>query len=90
MNRFIMEDPVLRLGYRDYTGREPIKQISWTQTARMGRMMVSCQDYTVERTVTVMLNRTQLRTQFYLYAELLHAILISGSRRCPRLPGVHW
>jgi len=56
VNRFIMEDPVLTLGYRDYTGREPIKQISWTQTARMGRMMVNCQDYTVERTVTVMLN----------------------------------
>ena len=56
VNRFIMEDPVLTLGFRDYTGREPIKQISWKQTARMGRMIVSCQDYTVERTVTVMLN----------------------------------
>ena len=56
VNRFIMEDPVLTLGYRDYTGREPMKQISWTQTARLGRMTVRCQDYTVERTVTVMLN----------------------------------
>ena len=56
VNRFIMEDPVLTLGYRDYTGREPMKQIAWTQTARMGRMMVRCQDHTVERTVTVMLN----------------------------------
>ncbi len=56
VNRFIMEDPVLTLGYRDYTGREPMKQIAWTQTARLGRMMVRCQDYTVERTVTVMLN----------------------------------
>ena len=56
VNRFIMEDPVLTLGFRDYTGREPMKQISWTQTARLGRMTVRCQDYTVERTVTVMLN----------------------------------
>ena len=56
VNRFIMEDPVLTLGYRDYTGREPMKQISWPQTARLGRMTVRCQDYTVERTVTVMLN----------------------------------
>ena len=56
VNRFIMEDPVLTLGYRDYTGREPMKQISWTQTARLGRMTVRCQDHTVERTVTVMLN----------------------------------
>lgn len=56
VNRFIMEDPVLTLGYRDYTGREPMKQIAWTQTARLGRMTVRCQDHTVERTVTVMLN----------------------------------
>jgi hypothetical protein len=33
-----------------------MKQISWTQTARLGRMTVRCQDYTVECTVTVMLN----------------------------------
>ncbi len=56
VNRFIMEDPVLTLGYRDYTGREPMKQISWSQTARLNRMTVRCQDFTVERTVTVMLN----------------------------------
>ena len=56
VNRFIMEDPVLTLGYRDYTGHEPMKQISWPQTARLGRMTVRCQDYTVERTVTVMFN----------------------------------
>ncbi len=56
VNRFIMEDPVLTLGYRDYTGREPMKQIAWAQTARLNRLTVRCQDYTVERTVTVMLN----------------------------------
>ena len=56
VNRFIMEDPVLTLGYRDYTGREPMKQIAWSQTARMDRLMVRCQDYTGERNVTVMLN----------------------------------
>ena len=56
VNRFIMEDPVLTLGFRDYTGHEPMKTISWTQTARAGRLMVKCQDYTVERTVTVLLN----------------------------------
>lgn len=56
VNRFIMEDPVLTLGFREYTGREPMKQISWPQTARQNRLTVRCQDYTVERTVTVMLN----------------------------------
>ena len=74
VNRFIMEDPVLTLGYRDYTGREPVKQISWMQTARMGRMMVRCQDYTVERTVTVMLNACT--TAFGTYgAQMLEGAL---------------
>jgi len=56
VNRFIMEDPILTLGFREYTGREPMKMISWTQSARSGQMMVKSYDYTVERTVTVMIN----------------------------------
>lgn len=56
VNRFILEDPILTLGFREYTGREPMKQISWTQSARMGRLMVRRQDYTVERTATVVFN----------------------------------
>ena len=74
VNRFIMEDPVLTLGYRDYTGREPMKQIAWTQTARLGRMMVRCQDYTVERTVTVMLNANTFAFGSY-GARMLEAAL---------------
>lgn len=56
VNRFIMEDPVLTLGFREYTGREPMKQISWPVTARMGRMMVKNYDHTLDITVTVVLN----------------------------------
>ena len=56
VNRFLMEDPVLTVGFRDYTGHEPMKMISWTQTARTGALTVRCQDYTVERSVTVLLN----------------------------------
>ena len=56
VNRFIMEDPVLTLGFREYTGREPMKQISWPVTARMGRMMVKNYDHTLDVTVAVVLN----------------------------------
>ena len=56
VNRFIMEDPVLTLGFREYTGREPMKQISWPVTARMGRMMVKNYDHTLDITVAVVLN----------------------------------
>ena len=65
VNRFILEDPVLTLGFRDYTGREPMKQISWTATARMGKLMVKNYDHTLEITVTVVLN---IFTKLYGYA----------------------
>ena len=54
--RFILEDPVLTLGYREYTGREPMKMISWTQSARGRGLMVKKQDYTLEPSVAVVLN----------------------------------
>jgi hypothetical protein len=56
VRRFMMEDPVLTLGFRDYTGREPQKAISWVQTARLGKLMVKKYDHTLEPTVTVLLN----------------------------------
>lgn len=56
VRRFTMEDPVLTLGFSDYTGREPRRDISWVQSARLGRMMVKKYDYTLEPAVTVVLN----------------------------------
>lgn len=64
VTRFILEDPVLTLGFRDYTGREPMKQISWPATARTGRMMVKNYDHTLDITVTVLLN---IDTHLYGY-----------------------
>ena len=54
--RFILEDPVLTLGYREYTGSDPMKRISWSQTARHNTLMVKKNDYTVEPSVSVLLN----------------------------------
>jgi uncharacterized protein (DUF58 family) len=56
VNRFIHEDPMLTLGFREYTGREPMKLISWTQSARSGQLMVKNLDHTMERRATVLLN----------------------------------
>lgn len=56
VRRFIMEDPVLTVGYRDYTGREPMKKISWTQSARMGELIVKNSDFTVDANAAVVLN----------------------------------
>lgn len=56
VRRFILEDPILTVGFRDYTGREPMKAISWTRTAMTGTMQVKQYDHTAEQTVCVMLN----------------------------------
>lgn len=56
VRRFIMEDPVLTLGYREYTGREPMKMISWSQSARGMGLMVKKYDYTLEPAVSVLVN----------------------------------
>jgi hypothetical protein len=56
VNRFLFEDPVLTLGFREYTGREPMKMISWTQSARGAGLMVKKYDYTLEPSVCVILN----------------------------------
>lgn len=56
VRRYIMEDPVLTLGFREYTGREPQKAISWPQSVRAGRIMVREYDHTVEHTATIVLD----------------------------------
>jgi hypothetical protein len=56
VRRFILEDPVLTVGFRDYTGREPMKAISWTRTAMTGALQVRQYDHTAEQVVSVLLN----------------------------------
>ena len=43
-------------GYREYSGREPMKQISWLQSARTGTLTVRQNDFTVDRNVTILFN----------------------------------
>lgn len=56
VRRFILEDPVTTIGFREYTGHEPFNSISWMQTARTGKLHVKQYDHTVDMTVSVILN----------------------------------
>lgn len=56
VRRYILEDPILTVGFREYTGREPFRAISWAQSARAGQLMVKQYDYTAEPSATVILN----------------------------------
>lgn len=56
VRRFINEDPSLVLGYREYTGAEPLKSISWTQTAKTGVLTVKKHDFTMDTDVSVIVD----------------------------------
>ncbi len=56
VRRFIMEDPILTRGFREYTGREPLRDVSWIRTAVSGRMMVKEYDHTSDVNVMILLN----------------------------------
>lgn len=56
VRRFLIEDPVLVNGFHEYTGTEPQRSISWTQSARRGSLMVKEYDYTQDLSATVLLN----------------------------------
>ncbi len=56
VRRFIYEDPVLTIGFREYSGREPMKMISWKQSAQKQQLMVKEYDHTIEPILSVMLN----------------------------------
>ena len=44
--RWLLRDPVLTMGVREYTGHEPMHTISWSQTAMRGELTVREFDYT--------------------------------------------
>ena len=69
VQRFIMEDPVLTIGTREYTGREPMKQMSWKHTARTSQMMVKQFDYTTEMVVTIVLDVEQPKGKMFSDAQ---------------------
>ena len=56
VRRFIMEDPILTLGFREYTGREPMRDINWVQSLKNNTLMVKNYDHTQDLSVTVILN----------------------------------
>ncbi len=56
IRRFYIEDPILVNSYHDYTGREPMRSISWTQSAKKNKLMVKEFDHTTDLSVTILLD----------------------------------
>lgn len=56
VRRFVLPDPFMISGAREYTGREPMNRIHWQQSARNGTLMVYNNEFTTERRVLMVLN----------------------------------
>ncbi len=64
----LLEDPISVCGYRDYTGREPLRQISWMQSAVRNSLIVKQYDPVWQQSVLIVLD-----TQFHGDFETHHA-----------------
>jgi len=53
--RHLIRDPIFTAGVREYTGREPMKTISWTHTARRGQLMTREFEFTRDLSCVVLL-----------------------------------
>ncbi len=56
VRRFVLPDPFMISGAREYTGREPMNRIHWQQTAKTGNLMAYKNEFTTERRIMVILN----------------------------------
>lgn len=56
VRRWIIDDPILTVGIREYTGFEPQKTIHWPSSLKSGRLMVKKFDYTTDNRVMLVLN----------------------------------
>ena len=65
--RYLIRDPIITVGLREYTGREPIKDIHWLQSAKKAELMVREYDYNRQLSVNILLyvNPTQFDSSVY-------------------------
>jgi len=54
--RYLIRDPILTVGCREYTGREPMKEIHWLASAHRGELMVREFDYNRQLSVSVIMS----------------------------------
>lgn len=56
VQRWIIDDPTMIIGVKEYTGLEPAKTIHWPSSLRTGNLMVKKFDFTLENTAIIILN----------------------------------
>lgn len=61
VKRWIMPDPIEKIGLREYTQNDPFHSIDWKATARKGQMMVGQFDYKADPALMILLNTAHFK-----------------------------
>ncbi len=69
VRRWILEDPFIRSGIREYTPSDPMKNINWKASARFGTLQVNQYDPTARHRLMILLNVDTKATQWSITAE---------------------
>lgn len=56
VKRWIIDDPLMTIGIREYTGNEPKRFIHWPSSAKYNKLMVKKFDFTTDNTAIIALN----------------------------------
>jgi hypothetical protein len=69
VRRWIVDDPFMVAGARDYSPGDPLNRIHWNASAKTGRLMVRKNEFTSRQSLTVLLN---MQSQLYEYADTIN------------------
>lgn len=69
VRRWIMEDPFLMAGTRDYVSGDPLHNVHWNATARLNRLQVINKDYTADHHLMIYVNLNQTGDIWYPIAD---------------------
>lgn len=69
VRRWIVDDPFIVAGARDYTGSDPLNRIHWPATAREGRLMIRKNDFTAQNSLAILLNMQSKPDE---YADIIY------------------
>jgi len=69
VNRWLIDDPFLVSGAREYAPGDPLNRIHWPASAKTGKLMVRKNEYTSQQNLTIFLN---MQSQIYEYFDTIN------------------
>ncbi len=80
VKRWILDDPLMTIGIREYTGNEPERFIHWPSSIKHGNLMVKNFDFTTDNSVLLVLNMETMKPSWQKTEVDLIEKVISLSR----------